>query len=55
MLQEKPGGYFVIQMNATDGDTGLNGRVRYCLRDPQLSDDVFFIDDVTGRVVTLKR
>ena len=42
----------MVQINATDEDYGLNGMVQFRVVD---SDDAFYVDDVTGRVVTSRR
>nr|XP_039274105.1 cadherin-23-like isoform X1 [Styela clava] len=52
--EEEPAGSSVGYMLAEDTDSGLNGIVRYSFCDVT-DDQSFFIDEVTGRIITAKR
>ena len=47
-----PPGTFVAQVQATDRDSGLNGRVLYSLSFPNSLQGFFFIDPVSGIITT---
>lgn len=56
IVENLPGGAKVIQVKATDADSGLNGHVSYMLahtQDPQEIKDLFSIDLETGWLTTL--
>ncbi|KAF5404005.1 Protocadherin-11 Y-linked [Paragonimus heterotremus] len=40
--------YFVLQVNATDLDSGNNSRIRYLLKPDNISKDLFLIESYTG-------
>ena len=45
----------MAQVNAIDDDLGLNGVVRYKVKDLDLNTNAFYIDEITGRIVTSKK
>nr|XP_022918571.1 protocadherin-like wing polarity protein stan isoform X2 [Onthophagus taurus] len=47
-------GTSVVQVSATDLDTGFNGRIRYTLSDKDLEDGSFVIDPTSGVIRTNK-
>ncbi|KAL4641472.1 protocadherin Fat 1-like [Arapaima gigas] len=57
-MENLPGGTMVIQIKATDLDSGVNGHVTYSLDTQQENEDIldlFTIDSKTGWITTLKQ
>lgn len=53
VLEEEPPPISVIQVKATDADSGANGRIRYSIKnDPLGMQDLFEINVETGAIVT---
>ncbi len=54
--QEQSAGIQITKLHAVDDDTGLNSIVRYRIVDPgNMNQNSFFVDEVTGRVLTAKK
>lgn len=54
VLEDALIGTSVVQVQATDADIGLNGRIRYALSEKDLEDGSFLIDPTSGVIRTNK-